>query len=122
MRQTEEQKKQEELRRVQKEQILRQRQEYVEKTKNALVFSDMPSEKKKSGKKGKSDDQIYSSGEGSGGENDGEENAGGSKKQKKRKSSTDAKERKSRKGKSGGDRSRGKGKRKRDTENESGGT
>ncbi|OAD61163.1 RNA polymerase-associated protein CTR9 like protein [Eufriesea mexicana] len=45
MRQTEEQRKLEEMRRQKEEEMLQKRQEYVEKTKNALVFGEMPSEK-----------------------------------------------------------------------------
>lgn len=49
MRQVEEQKKREEERRQNKEQMLLKRQEYKEKTKNALLFGDMPNEKSSRG-------------------------------------------------------------------------
>ncbi|VEN35073.1 unnamed protein product [Callosobruchus maculatus] len=43
----------EEEQRLSKEQMLQKRQEYKEKTKNALIFNDMPSEKKAKGAKAK---------------------------------------------------------------------
>lgn len=49
MRQIEEQKRREEERRQNKEQMLLKRQEYKEKTKNALLFGDMPNEKSSKG-------------------------------------------------------------------------
>ncbi|XP_030761980.1 RNA polymerase-associated protein CTR9 homolog [Sitophilus oryzae] len=67
MRQIEEQKRREEESRVTKEKMLQQRQEYKEKTKNALVFQDMPSEKKSKGGRGKRD--VYVSDSDSGQEN-----------------------------------------------------
>ncbi|CAG9855506.1 unnamed protein product [Phyllotreta striolata] len=45
-RQIEEQKKLEEFQRLNKEQLLQKRQEYKEKTKNAIIFTEMPSEKR----------------------------------------------------------------------------
>ncbi|KAK9885237.1 hypothetical protein WA026_010740, partial [Henosepilachna vigintioctopunctata] len=60
LRQLEEQKKLEEERRLTKEQMLQKRQEYKEKTKNALLFMEMPSEKQKNKGKKKGRDQILS--------------------------------------------------------------
>lgn len=102
MRQTEEQRKLEEMRRQKEEEMLQKRQEYVEKTKNALVFGEMPSEKP--GKKGKRvrTDQYVSDSGGSGRE-EGREEAPREKKRKRKASG----ERKERKGK-------GKGKRKKE--------
>lgn len=103
MRQTEEQRKQEEMRRQKEEEMLQKRQEYVEKTKNALVFGEMPSEK--SGRKGKRPrtDQYISDSGGSGRE-EGREEAAPREKKRKRKASGERKERKS----------KGKGRRKKD--------
>ena len=55
------------MRRQKEEAMLQKRQEYVEKTKNALFFNDMPQEKKGKGKKGRSEQYVSDSG-GSGGE------------------------------------------------------
>ncbi|KAJ9588645.1 hypothetical protein L9F63_018058, partial [Diploptera punctata] len=58
MKQKEEQKKMEEKKRMEFEEMCKKRQEYREKTKNALLFGDMPSEKPKKGggkKKGQTD-------------------------------------------------------------------
>lgn len=63
MRQTEEQRKLEEMRRQKEEEMLQKRQEYVEKTKNALVFGEMPSEKPgRKSKKVRTDQYISDSG------------------------------------------------------------
>lgn len=63
MRQTEEQRKLEEMRRQKEEEMLQKRQEYVEKTKNALVFDEMPSEKPgKKGKRTRTDQYVSDSG------------------------------------------------------------
>ncbi|KAF7272141.1 hypothetical protein GWI33_015055 [Rhynchophorus ferrugineus] len=98
MRQIEEQKRREEEHRATKEQMLQKRQEYKEKTKNALVFQEMPSEKKSKGR-GKKD--VYLSGSDSGPENveDGE-------------SRPKEKKERGRKRKRSGDRKKGKGGRK----------
>jgi RNA polymerase-associated protein CTR9 len=113
MRQTEEQRKQEEIRKQREEEMLQKRQEYVEKTKSALVFGEMPSEKssKKFGKKGKTEEYISDSG-GSGNEVAGPagEETSREKKQRRRKASSDIKEKKP----------RGKGKRKRDADDSGG--
>lgn len=102
MRQTEEQRKLEEMRRQKEEEMLQKRQEYVEKTKNALVFGEMPSEKP--GRKGKKiRTEQYISDSGGSGVDEGREEAPREKKRK-RKASGETKERKS----------RGKGKRKKE--------
>ncbi|KYM99351.1 RNA polymerase-associated protein CTR9 like protein [Cyphomyrmex costatus] len=92
MRQTGEQRKLEEMRRKKEEEILQKRQEYIEKTKNALVFGEMPSEKP--GKKGKRQqtDQYVSD---SGGSDRDEGREGPKKRKGKRKPSSGTKERKS---------------------------
>ena len=90
LRQTEEQQKLEEMRRQKEEEMLQKRQEYVEKTKNALMFSDMPSEKKGKGKKVRTDQYVSDSG-GSGGEERREEAP--REKKRKRKSSNERKPR-----------------------------
>lgn len=99
MRQTEEQRKLEEMRRQKEEEMLQKRQEYVEKTKNALVFGEMPSEKP--GRKGKRvrTDQYVSDSGGSGRE-EGRDEAPREKKRKRKASG----ERKERKGKGKGRR------------------
>jgi len=100
MRQTEEQRKLEELRRQKEEEMLQKRQEYVEKTKNVLVFGDMPSEKpNKKGKRMRTEQYISDSG--GSGRDEGRETP----KEKKRKKKSETKERKS----------KGKGKRKKET-------
>lgn len=94
MRQTEEQRKLEEMRRQKEEEMLQKRQEYVEKTKNALVFGEMPSEKPgRKGKRIRTDQYISDSGES--GRDEGREEAPREKKRK-RKASGETKERKSR--------------------------
>lgn len=103
MRQTEEQRKLEEMRRQREEEMLQKRQEYVEKTKNALVFGEMPSEKNvKKGKKTRSDQYVSDSGGSGADEGRGEEAP--KERKRKKKVSSESKERKS----------RGKGKRKKD--------
>ncbi|XP_044259150.1 RNA polymerase-associated protein CTR9 homolog [Tribolium madens] len=62
MRQLEEQKKVEEEMRLTKEQLLQKRQEYKEKTKNALLFMEIPNEKSKGKGKGRKDQYISDSG------------------------------------------------------------
>ncbi|XP_063981062.1 RNA polymerase-associated protein CTR9 homolog [Diachasmimorpha longicaudata] len=63
LRQSEQQKQMEELRKQTQEAMLQKRQEFVEKTKNALVFGDMPSEKSgKKGRKGRSEQYVSDSG------------------------------------------------------------
>lgn len=105
MRQTEEQRKLEEMRRQKEEEMLQKRQEYVEKTKNALVFGEMPSEKPtKKGKRPRTDQYISDSG-GSGADEGGRDEATRERKRK-RKASGESKEKKG----------RGKGKRKKDAE------
>lgn len=95
MRQTEEQRKVEEMRRQKEEAMLQKRQEYVEKTKNVLVFGEMPNEKTgKKGKKGRTEQYVSDSG-GSGNEEGRREEAPREKKRK-RKASGEGKERKSR--------------------------
>ncbi|XP_043675127.1 RNA polymerase-associated protein CTR9 homolog isoform X2 [Vespula pensylvanica] len=102
MRQTEEQRKLEEIRRQKEEEMLQKRQEYVEKTKNALVFGEMPSEKPgRKGKKTRTDQYISDSG--GSGNDEGREEVPREKKRR-RKASGESKEKKG----------RGKGKRKRD--------
>lgn len=103
MRQTEEQRKLEEMRRQKEEEMLQKRQEYVEKTKNALVFGEMPSEKPgRKGKRPRTEQYISDSG---GSERDeGREEVPKEKSKRKRKPSGETKERKS----------RGKGKRRKD--------
>lgn len=54
------QKLQEEKKRAEYEEMLQKRQEYKEKTKGALVFSDMPSEKKPPKGKGRKQGDIIS--------------------------------------------------------------
>ncbi|XP_018323793.1 RNA polymerase-associated protein CTR9 homolog [Agrilus planipennis] len=62
MRQLEEQKKMEEERRANKEQLLQKRQEYKEKTKNALLFNELPSERNpKSKGKGRKEQYVSDS-------------------------------------------------------------
>lgn len=101
MRQTEEQRKLEEMRRQKEEEMLQKRQEYVEKTKNALVFGEMPSEKPgKKSKRVRTDQYISDSG---GSADEGREEVLRERKRK-RKPSGETKERKS----------RGKGRRKKD--------
>ena len=64
-----EQKKLEEKRRIEIEELLKKRQEYREKTKNALLFGDMPSEKPaKKGSGRKRTEYISDSGGSDGGE------------------------------------------------------
>lgn len=93
MRQTEEQRKLEEMRRQKEEEMLQKRQEYVEKTKNALVFGDMPSEKPgRKGKRVRTDQYISDSG--GSGRDEGRDEAPRERKRK-RKVSGDTKERKS---------------------------
>lgn len=93
MRQTEEQRKLEEMRRQKEEAMLQKRQEYVEKTKNALVFGDMPSEKPgRKGKKIRTDQYISDSG--GSGRDEGREEAPRERKRK-RKASGERKDRKS---------------------------
>ncbi|KAK0071575.1 hypothetical protein PV325_012654 [Microctonus aethiopoides] len=84
LRQTEEQQKLEELRRQKEKEILQKRQEYVEKTKNILVFGDIPTEKKP-GKKGQRPrtDQYVSDSDGSSGEERREDAAPREKKKRK---------------------------------------
>ena len=90
MRQTEEQRKLEEMRRQKEEEMLQKRQEYVEKTKNALVFGEMPSEKPgRKGRKARTDQYVSDSG-GSGRE-EGREEAPRERKRK-RKASGERKE------------------------------
>lgn len=102
MRQTEEQRKLEEMRRQKEEEMLQKRQEYVEKTKNALVFGDMPSEKPgRKGKRPRTEQYISDSG---GSERDEGREEVPKERKRKRKPSGETKERKS----------RGKGKRKKD--------
>lgn len=102
MRQTEEQRKLEEMRRQKEEEMLQKRQEYVEKTKNALVFGEMPSEKPgRKGKKVRTDQYVSDSG--GSGRDEGREEMSRERKRKK-KPSGETKERKS----------RGKGRRKKD--------
>jgi len=102
MRQTEEQRKLEEMRRQKEEEMLQKRQEYVEKTKNVLVFGEMPSEKPgRKGKRVRTDQYISDSG-GSGRDESREEVL--RERKRKRKPSGETKERKS----------RGKGRRKKD--------
>ncbi|KAF7992065.1 hypothetical protein HCN44_001390 [Aphidius gifuensis] len=82
----------EEKRRKEIESMLQKRQEFVEKTKNAVVFGDMPSEKSgKKGKRGRSDQYVSDSG-GSGGD-ERREDAAPREKSRKRKASGDAKSR-----------------------------
>jgi len=103
MRQTEEQRKLEEMRRQKEEEMLQKRQEYVEKTKNALVFGEMPSEKPgRKGKKIRTDQYISDSG---GSERDEGREEIPKERKRKRKPSGETKDRKS----------KGKGKRRKDT-------
>lgn len=93
MRQTEEQRKLEEMRRQKEEEMLQKRQEYVEKTKNALVFGDMPSEKPgRKGKRPRTDQYVSDSG---GSERDEGREEVPKEKKRKRKPSGETKERKS---------------------------
>ncbi|XP_077269573.1 RNA polymerase-associated protein CTR9 homolog [Temnothorax americanus] len=102
MRQTEEKRKLEEMRRQKEEEMLQKRQEYVEKTKNALVFGEMPSEKPgKKGKRPRTDQYISDSG---GSERDEGREEMPKEKKRKRKPSGETKERKS----------KGRGKRRKD--------
>lgn len=90
------------MRRQKEEEMLQKRQEYVEKTKNALVFGEMPSEKPgKKGKRVRTDQYISDSG--GSGRDEGREEVLRERKRK-RKPSGETKERKS----------RGKGRRKKD--------
>ncbi|CAG9839944.1 unnamed protein product [Diabrotica balteata] len=82
MRQIEEQKKFAEFQRLNKEQLVQKRQEYKEKTKNAIIFQDMPSEKKAAKGKGRSKGDIMSDSE-SGGEGEGPSSEKREKKDKK---------------------------------------
>lgn len=94
MRQTEEQRKLEEMRRQKEEEMLQKRQEYVEKTKNALVFGEMPSEKPgRKGKRPRTDQYVSDSG--GSGPDEGRDDASRERKRK-RKPSGETKERKSR--------------------------
>lgn len=93
MRQTEEQRKLEEMRRQKEEEMLQKRQEYVEKTKNALVFGEMPSEKPgRKGKRTRTDAYVSDSG---GSERDEGREEMPKERKRKRKSSGETKERKS---------------------------
>ncbi|KOX73587.1 RNA polymerase-associated protein CTR9 like protein, partial [Melipona quadrifasciata] len=99
MRQTEEQRKLEEMRRQKEEEMLQKRQEYVEKTKNALVFGEMPSEKPgRKGKRTRTDQYVSDSG--GSGRDEGRDEAPREKKRKRKASG----ERKERKGKGKGRR------------------
>lgn len=101
MRQTEEQRKLEEMRRQKEEEMLQKRQEYVEKTKNALVFGEMPSEKPgRKGKRPRTDQYVSDSGS----ERDEGREEVPKERKRKRKPSGETKERKS----------KGKGKRRKD--------
>lgn len=92
MRQTEEQRKLEEMRRQKEEEMLQKRQEYVEKTKNALVFGEMPSEKSgRKGKKVRTDQYISDSG---GSDRDEGRDEAPRERKRKRKASGETKERK----------------------------
>lgn len=98
LRQTEEQRKQVEIRRQREEEMLQKRQQYVEKTKNALVFGDMPSEKtSKKGKKGRSDQYVSDSGA-SGGEEGRAGDSAPRERKRKRKASGEGKEKRRGKG------------------------
>lgn len=102
MRQTEEQRKLEEMRRQKEEEMLQKRQEYVEKTKNALVFGEMPSEKPgRKSKRPRTDQYISDSG---GSDRDEGREEMSKDRKRKRKPSGETKERKS----------RGKGRRRKD--------
>ncbi|XP_023019050.2 RNA polymerase-associated protein CTR9 homolog [Leptinotarsa decemlineata] len=79
LRQIEEQKKMEEVQRLTKEQMLQKRQEYKEKTKNAVMSIELPPEKKSKGK-GRSKGDILS---GSDSDQDNPEGAPREKKEKK---------------------------------------
>lgn len=93
MRQTEEQRKLEEMRRQKEEEMLQKRQEYVEKTKNALVFGEMPSEKPgRKGKRTRTDQYISDSG---GSDRDEGREEMPKERKRKRKPSGETKERKS---------------------------
>lgn len=94
MRQTEEQRKLEEMRRQKEEEMLQKRQEYVEKTKNALVFGEMPSEKPTKKSKRPRTDQYISDSGGSGAD-EGRDEAPRERKRK-RKASGESKEKKGR--------------------------
>lgn len=94
MRQTEEQRKLEEMRRQKEEEMLQKRQEYVEKTKNALVFGEMPSEKPgRKGKRVRTDQYVSDSG---GSDRDESREEAPKERRRKRKPSSEMKERKSR--------------------------
>lgn len=109
MRQTEEQRKLEEMRRQKEEEMLQKRQEYVEKTKNALVFGEMPSEKPgRKGKRPRTDQYVSDSGGSERDEGRGEEVP--KERKRKRKPSGETKERKS----------KGKGRRRKDAGSGSG--
>lgn len=93
MRQTEEQRKLEEMRRQKEEEMLQKRQEYVEKTKNALVFGEMPSEKPgRKSKRPRTDQYVSDSG---GSERDEGREEVPKERKRKRKPSGETKERKS---------------------------
>uniref|UniRef100_A0A1B6K9J5 Uncharacterized protein n=2 Tax=Graphocephala atropunctata TaxID=36148 RepID=A0A1B6K9J5_9HEMI len=62
LKQLEEQRAQEEKKKTQIEEMLQKRKEYKEKTKNALVFGDMPSEKKPGKGRRKERDYVSDSG------------------------------------------------------------
>ncbi|XP_070518234.1 RNA polymerase-associated protein CTR9 homolog [Cardiocondyla obscurior] len=94
MRQTEEQRKLEEMRRQKEEEMLQKRQEYIEKTKNALVFGEMPVEKPgRKNKRPRTDQYISDSG---GSERDEGREEVPKERKRKRKPSGETKERKSR--------------------------
>ena len=110
MRQTEEQRKLEEMRRQKEEEMLQKRQEYVEKTKNALVFGEMPSEKSsKKGKRLRTDQYVSDSG---GSDRDEGREEIPKERKRKRKPSSETKDRKS----------KGKGRRRKDGSGNSGKT
>lgn len=97
MRQTEEQRKLQEMRRQKEEAMLQKRQEYVEKTKNVLVFGEMPAEK--GGRKGKkARTEQYVSDSGGSGNDEGRREEAPREKKRKRKASGEGKERKSKGG------------------------
>lgn len=106
LRQTEEQQKLVEMRRQKEEEMLQKRQEYVEKTKNAVMFGEMPSDKSsKKSKRGRSEQYVSDSGSDA---ERADENAPPGERKKKRKE--------------GGDRkSKGRVKRKKDRSGDSGG-
>lgn len=99
----------EDMRRQKSEAMLQKRQEYVEKTKNVLLFGDMPSEKTtKKNKKVRSEQYLSESGSD---KNEDRPEAAPREKKRKRKRSADRRERKSSK----------KGRKKRHENDESGG-